>query len=576
MPSPKFSLIGFPMRFLIAAASFILSILLLLTGFAQRTIWAPPANISTSVSITPTGSYVVIPHSVISQHPGNPTVRLEQAGPLFAASGRESDVMAWVGKSQYDSISKDKKSGELVTFSHPGSGIDVSPVGSDLWRTENSASDSLDLKVVQAEEAAVLVATTGRADAPRQVELVWPIFHDLTWSNVLLISGLVIFVAAIIFVIVSAMVLRRRRGPKRRIPKAPKPPQYRQRKRAKMAPAKGRRSTRRAMIAAPAAILVLAMLSACTPAAPSASPKPSSAIDAPPVSVNFEQIKRILTQVEAAAEAGDEGSDKKVLTSRFAGPALNIRTIHYFLRKKSASIPALPAIVAKPLTFSLPAASDSWPRTIMAVTDEIGDSALPQMLVLQQANPRANYKLWYNVRLMPGAKIPAVPAAEIGAIPVDSNSVFLKIAPKSVPAAYGDMLNNGASSLSAGLFDTTEDEFYTQVSQSQKDQTATLTTGKITFQHTLGDKNVMSLATSAGGALVAVYMTDIYTIKPVRVGSAVAVAGSEKLLLGADGSTKGVRSIYGDMLLFYVPALTDSDAIRLLGVTQGLISVRSL
>jgi len=197
-------------------------------------------------------------------------------------------------------------------------------------------------------------------------------------------------------------------------------------------------------------------------------------------------------------------------------------------------------------------------------------------MVLQQKSPRANYSVWYYVRLMPGAKIPAVPTPEVGAIPVDKNSLFLALKPSKLPAAYGDVVNNGARSLSAALFDLTKDEFYKQVSQSQKDQVTNLTTGKITFTHRLGDSNIIALSTSGAGALVAVYMNDIYQIKPRTVGSAVAVTGQEKLLLGADGSVRGVRSLYGDMLLFYVPALSDKGRIKLLGATQGLVSVRSL
>jgi hypothetical protein len=184
--------------------------------------------------------------------------------------------------------------------------------------------------------------------------------------------------------------------------------------------------------------------------------------------------------------------------------------------------------------------------------------------------------LWYNIRLMPGAKIPEVPSSDTGAIPVDIKSLFLKLAPQDIASAYGDVLNRGASSLSQGLFDLTKDEFYKQVSESQKSQVANLTTGTITFKHTLGSQNVISLSTTKAGALVAVYMTDTYVIKPKKRGSAVAVSGQEKVLLGADGSTRGVRSVYGDMMLFYVPALSDTAGIRLLGVTQGLVSVRSL
>jgi hypothetical protein len=212
----------------------------------------------------------------------------------------------------------------------------------------------------------------------------------------------------------------------------------------------------------------------------------------------------------------------------------------------------------------------------MAVTDEPGDAALPQLIVLQQKSPRENYQVWYTVRLMPGAKIPAVPAADTGAIPVDSKSLFLKVPPLSIPATYGDVINKGASSLSAQLFDINNDEFYKQVSSSQVEQVKNLKNGKISFTHKLGDANVVALSTSQAGALVAVYMTDTYLIRPTKVGTAVAVSGQEALILGANGSTKGVRSIYGNMLLFFVPALSETAKIRLIGVTQGLVSVRGL
>ena len=285
---------------------------------------------------------------------------------------------------------------------------------------------------------------------------------------------------------------------------------------------------------------MLSLLAGCTPnpqATESASPSPSaSAIEVAPAVITAAQLTRIVGQVSQVVAEADEVSDKKLLTPRVAGPAFSLRSAHYVLRSKSTSIEALPAIAAAPISFSLPAASTSWPRTVMAVTDAEGEDTYPQMLVLQQESPRANYKMIYNIRLIPGAEIPEVPATELGAIPVDSSSLFLKLPPIDLAASYGDVLNNGLASLNAGLFDLENNS----------------------------------------GALVAVYLTDIYTIKPKNRNSAVAVTGLEKILLGADGSTKGVRTLYGNMLLFYVPAVADESGIRLLGATQGLLSVRSL
>ena len=83
------------------------------------------------------------------------------------------------------------------------------------------------------------------------------------------------------------------------------------------------------------------------------------------------------------------------------------------------------------------------------------------------------------------------------------------------------------------------------------------------------------MATADGGALVAVAMIDGYTIRPTKQGSAITVTGLEKLMLGASGSASGIVSRYSDRLLFYVPQTGSEDTVRVLGVTQGLLSVRS-
>lgn len=564
------------MRFLVAAALFILSIGLMLTGLGQRTIWAPPESVSVAVNFDTANPFVVVPADLLTSHAGIPNISVSGSENIFAATGRESDVLAWIGDSPYSLVSEGEEALQVEDVF--GTGKSVSPAGSDLWRNEVVGEKSLKFAADPGDSGALLIASTGVDPAPGILRITWPIENDLTLSNALIVAGLATLVAALLVNLLAYQLMRRDRGPRRKTRQPPKPPQYRAKKRKPLAPPKGRRSSRNSMLAAPSAIIVLSLLSGCAPAAVvEPSPSPSAfAIDAPPAVVSEAQLARILNSVATDAAAADEASDKKLLATRFAGPALALRTTHYLLRSRSTSITALPAIVSKPITFSLPAASLVWPRSLMVVTDEAGDEALPQMLVLQQASPRSNYKLFYNVRLMPGAKIPEVSSPDVGAIPVEPDSLFLKLSPKDIPVAYGDLINNGQSSLSAGLFDVSVDEFYKQVSSSQKTQAETLTTGKIVFTHALGNATVISLSTAEGGALVAVYMTDTYTIRPVRAGSAVAVSGQEKLLLGSSGSSRGVRSVYGDMLLFYVPSLADESQLRLLGVTQGLISVRSL
>jgi hypothetical protein len=568
------------MRLLIAAAVFVVSITLAGLGFAQRTIWAPPPSVTMTAEFDHSSPFAVIPNATLSLHPGKPTISVVGSNSdVFLSSGREADILAFVGESSKTELALSKDETKIEPKQELGTAAGFSPIGSDLWRDYIAGKDEAKITVSTGNQAAILIASNGLKATPGQVEIVWPIYFDLTLSHSLLISGLVFFVATVVLVIWHFSERRRKRGPRRRLPKAPSGPKYKERRKVRFAPAKGRRAAGRNALVIPAGLATIALLSGCTVGQNSATPSPTptaTAVEVAPPVVTEAQLNRILGEIADVATNADTSNDKKLLTPRFAGPALNLRTVHYFLRSKDSKIAKLPTIVATPLSFSLPAASTTWPRNIMAVTDEPGDAALPQMIVLQQKSPRENYQVWYTVRLMPGSKIPAVPSADTGAIPVDPKSLFLKVPPISIPVTYGDVINKGASSLSAQLFDISKDEFYKQVSSSQVAQVQNLDNVKISFTHKLGDSNVISLSTSQAGALVAVYMTDTYLIRSTQLGTAVGVSGQEALILGANGSTRGVRSIYGNMMLFFVPALSETSRIRLIGVTQGLVSVSGL
>lgn len=562
------------MRFVIAAVLFILSSALILLGLAERTVLAPPSQYSTTVTLKQKAPYVIIPNSVLTIHPGIPKITAKNEGAAFVATGRESDIVAFVGKSSNVVIAADKKTKLLTNSLIPGYEASVTPMNSDLWRSENSGAQKTSLIASVRQQGAALVASNGVDTAPNRIEILWQVPLDFTLANVLIWVGLVMLLAAAILTFLTYRRMRINRGPRRKTPKPPKPPKYRYRSTI-VAPQRGRRSAR-GFIAIASTGLTLSLLTGCTPATSLSTPSPtSSASQVDQVSLLTSQIQRIISDVAIVARDADASNDKRILVERFTGPALQVRDVNYQLRIKNKRIASLPAIVGEPIRFSLPAATSSWPRQLMVVTDESGAAALPQMLVLQQDTPRSRYQVWFTSRLMPGAKIPAVPASNIGAIPVDSGSLFLKIQPKNIPTTFGDVLNFGTASLSSPLFDL-ENEFYKQVSKAQKEQAIQLNTANITFTHKLGDPNVMSLATSDGGALVAVYQTDIYTIKPKKANSAVGVSGQEAMLLGANGSTRGVQSTYGDMLFFYVPPVDDKSKIKLIGATQGLVSVRSL
>jgi hypothetical protein len=568
------------MRFLVAAVLFVAAVVCLILGIGEQTIWRPPTMHHLSLQVPYDKPFIVVEHSALSKFPGNPTITVTGETKVQVAVGRNSDVTAWVGNTPFALITaKDAtKSHPLQVTDVPGYEPSANPAGSDLWRAEVSKQKSASIRINVANQAAALISNDGMANAPKDVSLVWKIAKDTTSSNVLILVGTLLLVLAVIMNWRSWYTLRRDRGPRRRTPRAPQGPKLRKRKSQIVAPSKGRRSNRNFAVAV-TGLAVAVNLTGCSGFGQNqaASPTPSVAVTkvAPPV-VTEAQAKTIIGRVASVVAAGDAGHKVNLLLPRVAGPALNARASHYALQAASNKIKPLPALDLSKFRLILPAATQEWPRTIMAVTSGPTSSDLPNMLVLQQQSPRSQYMLWYFISMLPGVQTPEVPGTAFGAIPVAPNSMFLKISPQALPTAFGDLIDNGQSSIGAQMFNVTNDEFYKQVALSLANQQGNLDNGVIKVAHALGNPTVLSLSTVNSGALVAVYLNDTYTIKPAKKSQAVQVSGDEKLLLGAAGSTTGIRSVYGTMLLFYVPAISSSDKIITLGATQVLISVRSL
>jgi hypothetical protein len=545
-------------------------------GVAQRTIWAPPPANVLSLEYDAENHFAIIDHETLSTYPGNPTVTVFGDEKTFVSSARESDIRAWIADSSFTSIQvKDAESLELEPVSNFGLDLALSPRGSDLWRDEANGKQQAELAVTNEHDAAVLIATDGLSASPGKVTVSWPIAYDLTPSNINLIVAGVLLAAALVINLFSVSEERKRRRPQRRVPKAPQGPKTRGRKSNLEIPRRGRRVARKVSVAT-SGLLVLGLLSGCAPAAAPSDPTPSPSSDViadPPVLIES-QIQKIVSNVAMWAKKADGATDKSMLLTRFEGAAQQMRTTYYYLMSKSTKNEALP-IIEERVTWSLPASSTIWPRTLMVVTDA-EDTNLPQMLIMSQSSPRSQYKVSFVISLVPGAALPPVAAADAGAIPVASDSAYLKVVPRELPPTYGDVIDKGTLSEFYELFDLENDKYYADVSALEKAQVQKLTKAKIKFRHYLGSSKVLSLSTASGGALVAVYMKDDYTIKPIKVGSGVTVSGNEKILLGSAGSVKGVRSTYGNMMIFYVPPLSADEKTTLLGVTQGLLSVKGL
>ena len=568
------------MRFLIAATLFIVSISFLLLGLAQRTIWAPPAVFAVNLVGPGAQPYLVIPAEALAMMPGDATISTSGSGQVFLATGRDVDVLAWVATTSHSIVESSVEDQSLKVIPKPGTSDFISPVGSDLWLSEFSAESAGQLVVPEGQDLSVLVASDGLTPAPERVRVSWPTENSTTVSDIFLSVGLGLLVIAIFFNVLALGKMIRNRGPRRKVPKAPQGPRYKPKNRGYDLPRRGRRSASNKIALVPVSVGLVLALSGCqVTQAPETIPTPSesatvSIVDEIEPALNEEQVTRILADIQSVVADADASGETALLQTRVEGPALLFREANYLLRSKSPDVTPLPPISTSVVSITILSKTEDWPRALMVVTQE-GDE-LPQTLVIQQLSPREPYKLIYNMALLPGVEFPDVAAANDGAIPVEVDSLFLKISPLNLAPAYGDLIDNGPSSEFFSQFDLATDKFYEQISQTQADQAENLDEATTVFSHELADANVVSLTTSDSGAIVALMMVDTWEIKPNSRTSAVTVSGDELLLLGAEGSRTGVSTRYGNMLLFYVPLASSDQKIRLLGATQSLLSIEVL
>ena len=574
------------MRFVIATVLLISSMVTFVVGLAIKGPFEAAAESRLTYKIESPDSYVLIPHETLTKFEGDVSVEASGIKNIFYADAREQDIQYWIGTSNFLRLGVNPANQKPVALPIRAEGTNASPVDSDLWRNQLVVKTSLLTKVAMFEDTGVLLAGDGFNRGPQNINIIWKTDQPINWPLVLFGLGAAFLMASLIVNYLGFRNIRKLRGPRRRIPKAPTGPKYRRRIRADV-PKRGRRAsgrTRSKLAILPVGILTVSLLNGCANTQAVENAEVTTQFEKVGVVVTDSQLQRIVGDLATKVKAADTDKDWKALAIRAAGPVLEIRKVRYLLQSKSKKIKALPDIVANPVTVSLPMQlpeeETAWqPRTIMLVTKSEETTQGPQLMVLQQHSPRENYKLWYLIDLLPGNTFPEVAAQDAGALTVESDNAFLATKLDTLPYKYGNVLNKGTSSTFAREFDLKADKFFEARNADQNAQKEDLKKVKatISFQHALGDKNISGMLTLKSGGLIAVAMTDTSIIKPTVRGSAVSVTQAEqKILLNAPGSATGLSIKYENMLLFYVPIAGSNQRIKLLGASQGILSVKAL
>ncbi|MCW4459355.1 hypothetical protein [Microbacterium sp. MPKO10] len=615
------------MRFVLAIAAFVVAAAMIVLGIAQRTVFLPPAAVSYEVTVPGDAAFTVIDGGTMTALPGKQSVTATGSDTVFVAYGRTSDVKAWLGDEPFNTISFNEDTSKLVVASHtpepsepettetpdPKATDDPdadktdaeaddadaknadeeagpNPKGSDLWLMENVEEEAVIAPMNIPSDVSVLIASDGTQPAPETVKLTWPSDNSTPWAGPLIVGGIVMIIVGLVLYLLGINHLRRSRGPRRKGIDQGRKKGILGRGSRPRALTTGKSTKRLRMIAVPVVLVGAISLSGCSQAfwpdfTPdprlSSTPTPTATPDGdelPAPAVSVPQLERIMADISAVATEADSARDSDLAATRFAGAALSERETNYKIREKISDYGAPAAIPAAPLTISLPKATDTWPRTVIAMVKDEDPTVAPTSVVLEQKTPRENYKVVYTQRLEPDAVVPQLAPASVGAASIPADSAWLTMPPGDVASAYADVVAKGDDSEYASMFDTSNDTLIEAIASDRSAKKEELPdTGTISFSTKAGDAEPIALATLNSGALVAVNMLEIETAKPKEDGAEIKIDGTTmSALTGLEKTTKGIEATYSDQLLFYVPPADSEGKITLLGFSQGPLSATEL
>lgn len=533
------------MRYTFAVILMVVGVVVGGLGILQKTLWAPEDTITATAQIDSDKPAVIVDPGMLNLYKTPATLTVEGSGDLTIAQAPIENVEAWAGQSGYDRVTGLAEEGKLTTKATEGESTVPDPQGADLWQSEVSGSDSVELEWNgDANRTGFLIAGDGEAGQVKTVTLSWPNNADTPWAIPLMIIGGVVFIGGLVLLFLGA---------------------NRAKKEANRRKARQERRRKLAEFGTAFAVVPVLALSACGPEE-LPKPEPSEAPSTTPAGVTDDQAKRILDSVAAEVKAADEKTDEKALSERAAGPALQQRKDLYKVKDKVEDQKMPPAVASEEIVANYTSATDSWPRVTSLITSSGGAS---QLLVLSQEDPRSDYKLWSQTQLTAGTKLPELPDSRQGAKMLEPGAKGFVDTPEKVVSNYAKALGNGEDSKEAKKFDA--DDFSKSIWKNQKEQKASAESGKaeVEYEYNPG-KELVAQGTAGDAAIVTGVVEAESTISPESTGGrtgTLTLSSPQKELVGADSTKQPVTTKTNQVLTFLVPK---DGKVKLIGGLETL------
>lgn len=204
------------MRYILAAVSLVISLVLLGLGIGQRTIWAPPETIVAQLEQSTDAQILVISGETMNQHDGRQTLSVSGNGPITAVVGRDHDVLGWVGETEHALVQLD--AADALSLEELGGDSEPAPTiaGSDMWIEEHEGEGSVSFPIDLPVGYSIAIQGEPGQAAPAALRIEWPFDAKTPLFGPLMTAGFVFLALALVLFLLALRRHRRRRGPQRR------------------------------------------------------------------------------------------------------------------------------------------------------------------------------------------------------------------------------------------------------------------------------------------------------------------------------------------------------------------------
>ncbi|WP_199423707.1 hypothetical protein [Actinotalea solisilvae] len=309
------------------------------------------------------------------------------------------------------------------------------------------------------------------------------------------------------------------------------------------------------------------VLAACSTPLP--EPQPDAVPAALPPAVTTEQVEDVMADLSTVLAEADAATEATLLDPRVTGPAREIRAVEYLLARAGdpaalTPVPAAAQTVVAPTT-------DTWPRTVMVVTEPPADLQPPLLLTLVQDAPREQYRLWSWARLFPGVEMPATAQPEVGSAPLAVDADTLAVPPAEVVTRYVDLLTNGTASPYLGTF--SDDPLRAGIAGTRTAFAGVVgANGTLTETYAPLDSGPYAIATADGGAIV---VGGFRTVTTISLSDSTLTLGDQTAaLLGTSTVASNLVIGWLSVVAFAVPPEGSTEPVRVLGGEHSRIQVQ--